>query len=176
MFKIANDPLWLKGPSFLCDRPIDDNPPLEEATLKECASELKMNDRLQFEEVHSLLVTSEIETVINCETFSSLKKLLRTTVYVLKIVQILNGKTRRMQGTINTEMNSNDLNIAELYWIKACQRALVRDTKFEQWKVQIGLHLDDAGLWRCKGRLGCADLPEDAKHPMLLPGGHYFTT
>ena len=41
-----------------------------------------MNDRLQFEEVHSLLVTSEIETVINCETFSSLKKLLRTTAYV----------------------------------------------------------------------------------------------
>eukprot|EP00731_Ephydatia_muelleri_P017294 Em0010g392a len=45
------------GPSFLFDRPIDDDPTLEEATLKECASELKVNDRLQFEEVHSLLVT-----------------------------------------------------------------------------------------------------------------------
>ena len=37
-------------------------------------------------------------------------------------------------------------------------------------------NLDDAGLWRCKGRLRCADLPEDAKHPMLLPSGRYFTT
>ena len=57
LFEIANDPLWLKGPSILFDRPIDDDPTLEEATLKECASELKVNDRLQFEEVHSLLVT-----------------------------------------------------------------------------------------------------------------------
>eukprot|EP00731_Ephydatia_muelleri_P017315 Em0010g413a len=47
----------LLGPSFLFDRPIDDDPTLEEATLKECASELKVNDKLQFEEVHSLLVT-----------------------------------------------------------------------------------------------------------------------
>ena len=81
-----------------------------------------------------------------------------------------------MQGIINTEMNSNDLNISELYWIKACQKTLVQDAKFEQWKVQFGLHLDDAGVWRCKGRLGCADLPEDTKYPMLLPSGHYFTT
>ena len=85
-------------------------------------------------------------------------------------------KTGRMQGTVNSEMSGNDLNISELYWIKACQRILVQDAKFEQWKVEFGLHLDDAGVWRCKGRLGCADLSEDAKHPILLPSGHHFMT
>lgn len=32
---IVSDPLWLKGPSFLCDTPIDDNLLMEEAVLKE---------------------------------------------------------------------------------------------------------------------------------------------
>ena len=82
LFEIANDPLWLRGPSFLCDRTIDDDPSLEENTLKECASELKMNDRLQFKEVHSLLATIDIEAVVNCENFSSLRMLLWTTAYV----------------------------------------------------------------------------------------------
>eukprot|EP00731_Ephydatia_muelleri_P027563 Em0019g436a len=132
--KIANDTLWLMGPSFVCDEPIDDDPPLEEATLKECTSELRMNDRQRFEEVYSLLITSDIEAVINCENFSSLQKLLRTTAYVLKFIQMVKTKTGRMQGTVNSEMSGNDLNLSELYWIKACQRILVQDAKFEQWK------------------------------------------
>ena len=32
--EIANYPLWLRGPSFLCDRTIDDDPSLVEDTLK----------------------------------------------------------------------------------------------------------------------------------------------
>ena len=52
---------------------------------------------------------------------------------------------------------------------------LLQDEKFTMWKTQLGLYLDDLGLWRCKGRLSNAELPMDDKHPILLPSKHHIT-
>ena len=41
---IISDPLWLKGPGFLCNSPTDDNVTMEEAVFNECMSELKAKD------------------------------------------------------------------------------------------------------------------------------------
>ena len=35
---------------------------------------------------------------------------------------------------------------------------------------------DTKGVWRCGGRILNADIPYSTKHPVLLPGGHYFTS
>ena len=118
----------------------------------------------------------EPEDLINCESFSSLRRLLRTTAYVLKFVKAIKIKVRRSREVLNAELDGTDLAVAELYWIQACQRVSVHNKKFEEWKTQFGLYLDDANLWRCKGRLGCAGLPEATRHPIFLPSGHYFTT
>lgn len=43
-------------------------------------------------------------------------------------------------------------------------------------KGQLGLFLDEKGLWRCGGRLQNADMPYQSKYPILLPRNHPFTT
>eukprot|EP00731_Ephydatia_muelleri_P009508 Em0005g94a len=173
---IISDPLWLKGPDFLCDSPIHDNLTLEEAVFNECMSELKAKDRPQLQEAYNFLVMRGPENLINCERFSNLRRLLRTTAYVLKFVKAMKIKARRSREVLNAELDGADLAVAELYWIQACQRVSIHNKKFEEWTKQFGLYLDDANLWRCKGRLSCADLPEATKHPIFLPSGHYFTT
>ena len=52
----------------------------------------------------------------------------------------------------------------------------MQDDRFSDWKTQFGLYLDESGVWRCKGRLGNADLPVTTKFLIILPNGHHFTT
>ena len=111
---IISDPLWLKGPDFLCDSPIDDNLTLEEAVFNECVSELKAKDRPQLQEAYNFLVMRGPENLINCERFSSLRRLLRTTAYVLKFVKAMKIKARRSREVLNAELDGADLTVAEL--------------------------------------------------------------
>ena len=73
-------------------------------------------------------------------------------------------------------MDSSDIAASRLYWIKACQETLVQDDKFKEWKSQFGLFLDNAGVWRCKGRLENANLSASTMHPILLPNRHHFVS
>lgn len=41
--------------------------------------------------------------------------------------------------------------------------------------IALLLFLDDKGILRVGGRLKHATLPEEAKHPIILPFHHYFT-
>ena len=45
---------------------------------------------------------------------------------------------------------------------------MIYDSNFEALKRQLGLFVDDNGLWRCGGRLSNAGLTYAAKHPILL--------
>ena len=53
---------------------------------------------------------------------------------------------------------------------------LLHNPKYEQWKSQLGLFVDDKGLIRCRGRLSNAELPYSPKYPVLLPRSHHITT
>ena len=64
-----------------------------------------------------------------------------------------------------------DLKEAEILWVKEAQNGLIK----KEWKIQFQLYEDERGIWRCYGRLGNADLPFNARHPILLPRSHYFT-
>ena len=86
---MISDPLWLKGPNFLCDSPTDDNLTMEEAVFYECMSEMKAKDRPKLQEAYNFLMMKEPEDQMNCESFSSLRRLLKTTAYVLKLVKAM---------------------------------------------------------------------------------------
>ena len=60
-------------------------------------------------------------------------------------------------------------------WIKETQQLLVRDQHFPMWTRQLGLYLDEGGVWRCGGRLHHANKPSSAKHPIILPRDHHLT-
>ena len=175
---LIDDPLWLNGPKWLCGiNPTEDcELPPENAVLEECVLEMRNKERLQVKGAHNLLSTTGLDTVINCENFSSLTRLLRTTAYVRKFTERVKAKVKGTTEHVSPELNVTDLAVSELYWITISQRMLVQDDQFSNWKTQFGLYLDESGVWRCKDRLCNADLPVATKFPIILPNGHHFTT
>ena len=131
----------------------------------ECALELRAHE---CDPTLSLLTTERgsITRIIPIEHYSSLNRLFRATINILMFTYLLRGK----------EIDYTGLRAqAETLWIKECQSTIVQDTKFESWKIQLGLFFDSNGLWRCGGRLSNASLPYSAKHPILLSKRHPFS-
>ena len=97
-----------------------------------------------------------------------------------EVVSILKAKAKGLGVVPSSTLDANDVAASELYWVRTCQEALFQDKKFEvDRKLQFGLFSDSAGvwsIWRCRGRLENVDLPARTKHPILLPGGHHFTS
>ena len=142
--------------------------PLEDniAVPEDCLNELKSCNLS-----HNMLVSegNTISPIVNFERFSVFKRLLRITAWVMKCIEIL-----KLRGEPSA-INSLDINRAEVYWITIIQQALVKDERFDNWHRQFDLFKDERGLWRCRGRLGKADIPENTRHPVLLYGKHYLT-
>ena len=173
--QLVNNPLWFNGPRWLCESSSEglSDSCIPEHVPESCATELKVKDSCRCQESHSLLVSDHKDPMIRCENFSSLKRLLKVTAIVYKFIQVLKMRRRGTEASVRLE--AKDIIDAELYWIRIAQEMLLQDEKFTMWKTQLGLSLDDLGLWRCKGRLSNAELPMDAKHPILLPSKHHIT-
>ncbi len=142
----------------------------------ECVSEMKAKDRAA---VHTLLVAKKrasVSEVVDCQKFSSFRRLLNVTALVLRFVKTLKGRTEASGCHLSSTLRPGEIAEAELLWIKGCQHSLAEDRNFEDWKKQIDLFLDQSGLWRCGGRLSHADIPFATKHPILLPKNHHVTS
>ena len=118
---------------------------LDESVLKECISELEVKDKLQFQEAHNFHASqkSVVDPLIPCENCSSLTSLLRVTALVFKFVEMLKSGSRQ---TVSPSVQTKDIVDAEHYWIRVTQQYLVQNDKFNEWKVQLGLYIDDIGL------------------------------
>ncbi len=164
------NPLWQNGPYWLRDVEVNSRQRL--SMPEGCFAELKIRDRSL---VHGLLVTKEptgLGQIMRCEDFSSLTRLLAVTARLLKFVRILRNKVHHESGD---QQEGDGYSKAETLWIIESQSLLVKDRKFDDWKKQLGLFLDQNGVWRCRGRISNADLPFLTKHPVLLHRDHYLT-
>ena len=50
-------------------------------------------------------------------------------------------------------LTAKEITAAELLWLLHAQGALARQKDFDSLKYELGLFLDDKGLWRCGGCL-----------------------
>ena len=116
---------------------------------EECKTELKITKP----STHNLLVSEcsrRIENCMTCEDYCSMLRLCRITAYVLKAVQAFKAlKKRPTTEGHQVDLTAEELSNAEILWIAESQLSLIKDRNFEQWKSQLGLFLDEAGLWRC---------------------------
>ena len=92
--------------------------------------------------------------------------MIRVTAYVLRAAKILKDKEN------HSPLSTEELSQAERKW---SQRDMEHDSSFKSLKFQLNLFLDDAGLWRCGGRLANADIPYATKFPLLLSRRHHLT-
>ena len=85
-------------------------------------------------------IRSLIYAVVKCEDFSSFKRLLRVTAYVMKFVRVLKINHNQMSH-YTCETFDCDLARAEIYCIRIMQESLLKDHKPILWKQQFGLFL-----------------------------------
>ena len=100
------------------------------------------------------------------ENFSSWSSLVRSMAFSKKVF-----KQRSSKG--NLVYTPDDLNSAELALFFVCQEIFRNNINHTRQRfIKYEPVYDDQGLVRTKGRLEKVDLPEEVKHPILLPGEH----
>ena len=138
--------------------------------------ELKVGNRPTSQSTHSLMVQElcRFDSVIHCEDFSTLRRLLRVTAYVQKFISLLKSKVKGASQHVTTTLAACDIASTERLWVKLSQRELSGHRRFEAWQQQFGLYRDAEGIWRCRGRLSNAHLPECMKHSIIVDKKHHL--
>ena len=167
MLQLIDNTLWINGPSWISDPGFEPQSSDLHSVPDECFKEIRVKDHPAFSFLTQ--TTSQVEAILNCEHFSTLGRLLKVTAYVMKFVSVLKTKIK------GTSVTAEDIEGAEMYWVQVSQKMLTQDKQFGLWQQQLGLYCSADGIWRCGGRLQHADLPEPARHPILLHKGHHFT-
>ena len=173
MVELSVSQLWCVGPEWLhLGSPIHSD--IESSPMPDlCSQELKTTSKLS----HNLLTVDSKPTIrdlIHSKDFSDLQRLLRVTAYVLRAVDRFKVK-KNSHSIPPSELTPQEITAAELLWISHAQKELVFQGNFNILKHQLGLFLNDKGLWRCGGRLQNAEIPYSAKYPVLLPRSQQLT-
>ena len=171
---LAETPLWLRGPHWLCSeecQPEESDPDTSAAQLPDdCRIEMKRKDL-----THSFVAVDNtgpnLSQLITPEDYSSAHRLFRVTALVLVFVHNVRNRVHNPSATDGTTTLS-ELEQARLLWLK---EILQNDARFPSWKAQLGLTLDNSGVWRCVGRMMNANLSLSAQTPILLDKNHHLT-
>ena len=94
---------------------------------------------------------------MNINKYSNFKKLVRITSWVLRLVNKIKKKIKKMEVCL-TDLKANELKIGEEYLIKSSQKNLLNEKNISKYKY-LNLTIDEKGLVRCTGRLSLAPLP-----------------
>ena len=171
--ELASSSLWLEGPQWL--RQDEENWPrsvtLERSTpeaLQEMKAETLRNEDI--EQTRTLIVTE----VFECESKSTLKRLLRVTAFVIRFLKNIQRRLKK-EATIAGMLSSEEMQDAEKYWIRVAQRVLESQEDFKRKSMQFGMYRDAEDVIRCRSRMTNADLEESSKMPIALPHDHWLS-
>ena len=163
--------LWWKGPQWL---PFKEKWP-ERSEMRE-VDECKIEEKVVKEQV--LLVNDidepEQSIIIEVGRYSTVGKAIRIVAYVMRFITNAKAVISNQAG-IKGRLTVSELKEAERVLIKEAQRNFKRDQNFRKIEKELQVKEDKDGVLRCYGRLSNADIPEDAKEPILLPKYHSLT-
>ncbi|XP_070541625.1 uncharacterized protein [Ptychodera flava] len=180
--ELRNSDLWWKGPHWLSegDWPICN---IFDSKVLLQHEAINQPDKTSMSTTSPADKTVEfgIHKLIDANRYSSLRKLLHVTAYVLKFTSKLRGSKTSMG---NPNISVQDIRDAEALWITGIQAemyvneiATLRKTRTmrEPLVRQLRLFIDRDGILRLGGRLHNAPINEETKFPILLPRNHAFT-
>jgi hypothetical protein len=164
--------LWRNGPPWLSEE-LQPNDELidEPSPSEECLRELKKKPHHSPTALLTEATGQGIKELMNIATFSNYHRLLRVTVYVLRFVRKLKANVKRRADKSQERLKNSwleEINEAETLWLKEMQTSLPGHLKYQDWRRQFGIFVDEKGITRCGGRLENANIHESAKHPILL--------
>ena len=153
-----NANLWFNGPPWLPAADYGDS--VDDSIPVECIGELKKSHTV------SLLVSTTVDSLIDCRKFSSLCELVRVMSIVRMFIRVLRSSTQPRRIT------ASDRSRALNYLLRLSQSNLESLPKFASWKAQFRLYKDGDGLWRSKGRIQHSQLPSSTTDPIFLDKTH----
>ena len=189
--------LWWEGPTWASKNenewPQFNIPEITPEILESLDSETKKNQHMM------LLVTqSDVNPLIELDEsrFSSLRKLLRVTVYVLRAAKsrwltltkerqqengLMSGLYQNIQ-TSKSPVNATEIKTAQLFWdINVQRKALgsvieaIKSKEPNNLVKSLRLFQDEYGVIRSQGRIDNSIWSYETKCPTLLPRGEYYT-
>ena len=172
LHQLKTSPIWISGPTWLTSE--KDWPQWNVSSLSQ-AKALHLAEISTIAAPERIPLTKDISKVIDIRRFNW-TSLIRTTACFLRQLHNFQHKKRQwIQGFLT----SKELKRAEILWIASSQYHFLSE-EFEYLRgdqkgrrpalvSQLDLFLDQDSLIRCRGRLQDADLPIDARNPILLP-------
>jgi hypothetical protein len=190
--QLETNTVWWNGPEFL--RQSEESWPVHPTSKTVPEKAIKEIVKNPQTVTHSFATTdnhrastTRLDKIIDCNSYSTLTRLLRVTAYVLRFINILKKK-RREERSSNSQvkaLTATEISQAESMWIRTVQMSSFeselgfiensRDCCPPAYVNQFGLVLDDQHILRCKGRINNATIPESSKNPVLLPSKHHFS-
>ncbi|XP_028416184.1 uncharacterized protein LOC114539807 [Dendronephthya gigantea] len=95
-----------------------------------------------------------------------------------EVVREDKNTTKKRAKNLDTTLGlitCEEIDNAELKWIKDIQYPMTKQANYEKVKKSLNLFKDKNDIVRCHGRIQESPLPYDTKYPILLPSDHYFT-
>ena len=182
--KFLQNQRWIQGPDFLY--PTEDQWP---TLAKDSSTSLEDDPEVKTVKVNAAAVSKPDDPIIRLLTYhSSWYKLKRSVAWILKFKNQLIQKAQKMAATDTAEdsnqrssdsktLNSVDMAASEKAIICYIQRSSFSEEITDLMKrngVKNSSHISRLnptlkdGLLRVGGRLRCADMPEDAKTPIIM--------
>lgn len=161
---------WQYGPDFL------------RLPESEWPQDSSVADKVDVETEHRKvnIVGEQIKTrsPIDCDKFSSWRRLIRVTAYTLRFIRKVRARGHKESAEEGIPLKSEDgplspeeLKDAETFWLKESQKTL-RDRLSKGEFRNLSPYVDQEGVWRVGGRADKALVSYETRHPVLLPGDH----
>ena len=147
---------WSNGPEFL---------QLPEEFWPQEAMKAVSEEEMERRQVKAICEVKKVEQAINPEKFSSWRKLIRVTARIQRLAKKISLRKHAQEGR-NGPLTPEELERAEIFWIKAAQNDLHRRKEKGEFK-SLSPFLDGKGVLRVGGRMDEAIVSYDAKHPAL---------
>ncbi|XP_068748959.1 uncharacterized protein [Montipora capricornis] len=160
---------WQYGPDFL------------RLPESEWPQDSSVADKVDVETEHCKvhIVGEQIKTrsPIDCDKFSSWRRLIRVTAYMLRFIRRVRACGHKESAEEGIPLKSEDgplspeeLKDAETFWLKESRDRLSKG-EFRN----LSPYVDQEGVWRVGGRADKALVSYETRHPVLLPGDHQIS-
>ena len=154
--------------------------PVQEWPIDEVPTTAPPKETAEFKKKVFRVREESSQPLVDLATYSSWLRLRRVTAWIFRFRYNLRNGGQRKSGALSVE----ELNEAELYWIKWAQKDRFTDeiTSLSKGnpvsRTSRIASLDPQlfeGVLRVGGRIDKAKLPWEAKHPIILDHGHDIT-